>query len=80
MRVCVLSCFSCIRLFATLWTSVAFQTSQSMGFSRPEDWSGLPCPPPGCLPYPGIKPASLMFPALQVDSLPLAALGSPDIT
>ena len=35
-----------------------------MGFSRQEYWSGLPCPPPGDLPDPGIKPASLMFPAL----------------
>ena len=38
-----------------------------MGFSRPEDWSGLPGPPPGDLPNPGIKPR---FPELQVDSLP----------
>ena len=39
----------------------------SMEFSRPEYWSGLPCPPPGYFPDPGIKPGS---PALQVDSLP----------
>ena len=31
----------------------------SMGFSRQEYWSGLPCPPPGDLPVPGIKPTSL---------------------
>ena len=36
----------------------------SMGFSRQEYWSGLPCPPPGDLPDPGIKPASLRSPAL----------------
>ena len=36
------------------------------GFSRQEYWSGLPCPPPGDLPYPGIEPRS---PALQADSL-----------
>ena len=36
----------------------------SMGFSRQEYWSGLPCHLPGDLPDPGIKPASLMFPAL----------------
>ncbi|KAM7229927.1 hypothetical protein CapIbe_018646, partial [Capra ibex] len=36
------------------------------GFSRQVYWSGLPCPPPGDLPDPGIKPRS---PALQVDSL-----------
>ena len=38
----------------------------SMGFSRQEYWSGLPCPPPGDLPKPGIKPRS---PTLQADSL-----------
>ena len=38
-----------------------------MGFSRQEYWSGLPCPSPGDLPYPGIEPRS---PAWQVDSLP----------
>ena len=37
---------------------------QSTGFSRQEYWSGLPCPPPGALPNPGIKPASLASPAL----------------
>ena len=37
------------------------------GFSRQEHWSGLPCPPPGDLSHPGIKPRS---PTLQVDSLP----------
>ena len=31
-----------------------------MGFSRQEYWSGLQCFPPGDLPNPGIKPASLM--------------------
>ena len=37
------------------------------GFSRQGYWSGLPCPPPGDLPNPGIEPRS---PALQADSLP----------
>ena len=36
----------------------------SMGLSRQEYWSGLPCPPAGDLPDPRIEPASLMFPAL----------------
>ena len=36
-----------------------------MEFSRPEYWSGLPCPLPGDLPDPGIEPASLMSPAMQ---------------
>ena len=57
----MLSCFSCVRLFATLWTR---QGPLSMGFSRQEYWSGLPCPPPGDLPDPGIEPTSLLSPAL----------------
>ena len=36
----------------------------SMGFSKQEYWNGLPCPPPGDLPNPGIEPAFLMSPAL----------------
>ena len=59
----VLSQFSCVRLFVTPWTA-ACQAPLSMGFSRQEYWSGLLCPPPGDLPKPGIKPASLMSPAL----------------
>ena len=61
--VCMRSCFSCVWLFATLWT-VAHQAPLSMGFSRQEYWSGLPCPSPGDLPGPGIKPVSLMCAAL----------------
>ena len=45
--------------------------SYSMGFSRQEYWSGWPCPPPGDLPHPGVKPTSPVAPALQADSLPL---------
>ena len=60
----VLSCFSHVWLFATLWT-VTFQAPLSIGFSRQEYWSGLPCPPPGDLPHPGIEPVSLMSPALK---------------
>ena len=44
-----------------------------MEYSRQEYWSGLPFPPPGDLPDPGIKSES---PALQVDSLPLSDEGS----
>ena len=47
----------------TPWT-VAHQAPLSMGFSRQEYWSGLPGPPLGELPNPGIKPESLMFTAL----------------
>ena len=54
---CVLSHFRHVWLFVTLWT-VAYQVPLSMGFSRQEYWSGLPCPPPGDLPDTGIKPSS----------------------
>ena len=54
-----------VRLFVTPWTSV-YQTPPSMGFSRPEYWSGLPFPSPGDLPDPGIEPRS---PTLQADAL-----------
>ena len=60
---CVLSHYSCVQLFETLWTA-AHRAPLSMGFSRLEYWSGLPCPPPRDLPDPGIKPTSLMSPAL----------------
>ena len=60
--VCVLSCFSCVQLFATLWI-VAHQAPLSMEFSRQEYWSRLPFPSPEDLPDPGIEPASLMSPA-----------------
>ena len=46
VRVSVFSCLSYIWFFETLWT-VAHQAPLSMGFSRQEYWSGLPCPPPG---------------------------------
>ena len=52
-----------VQLFVTLWT-VACQAPLSMGFSRQEYWSGLPCPPPGDLSDTGIKLASLTSPAL----------------
>ena len=57
---------------ATLWT-VACHAPLSMGFSRQEYWSGLPCPPPRYLPNSGTEPGS---PALQADSLLLSHWGS----
>ena len=60
---------------ATPWT-VACQAPLSMGFSRQEYWSGLPCPPPAGLPNPGIEYRS---PALQADSLPTEPPGKPSI-
>ena len=49
----------CVQLFVTPLT-VAHEALLSMGFSRQEYWSGLPCPPPGDLPDPGNEPVSLM--------------------
>ena len=54
-----------VRLLVTPWT-VAYQSPQSMKFSRQEYWSGLPFPSPGDLPDRGIEPGS---PALQADAL-----------
>ena len=58
--VCAQLLQSCLT-FVTLWTVVP-QGSLSMGFSRQDYWSGLPCPPPGNLPDPGTEHES---PALQ---------------
>ena len=52
-----------VQLFVTLWT-IARQAPLSMGFSRQEYWSGLPCSPPGGLPNPGTEPVSLISPVL----------------
>ena len=54
-----------VQLFANPGT-VAYQASLCMGFSRQENWSGLPFPSPGDLPDPGIEPR---FPTLQADAL-----------
>ena len=62
-RACVLSHFSHVWLYSTLWT-VACQAPLSVGFSRQEYWSGSPCPPPGDLPNVGIKPAFLSSSAM----------------
>ena len=58
--------FSHVRLFVTIWT-VACQAPLSMGLSRQEYWSGLPCPSPGDRPYLGILLVSLMSPALTAE-------------
>ena len=75
---CMLSCFSHVRLFATLWT-VAHQAPLSLVFSRQEYWSRLPCPPPGNLPDPEIEPMFPGSPALQKDSLPTESPGKPAV-
>ena len=58
----LLSHFSCVRLCDP--TDCSLLASLSMGFSRQEFWSRLPCPLPGYLPDLGIEPASLMSLAL----------------
>ena len=58
--------FSRVQLFVTPWT-VAHHAPLSMGFSRQESWSELPCLPQGDLPNQGIETRS---PELQADSLP----------
>ena len=50
----MLSCFSRVRLCVTAWTA-AHQAPLSARFSRQEYWNGLPWPPPGDLPDPGIE-------------------------
>ena len=60
---CMLSLFSNVRLFVTLWT-VARLSPLPVRFSRQEYWSGLPCPPPEDLPHTGVEPVSLMSPEL----------------
>ena len=62
-RACVLRLFSCVWLCETPWT-VACQIPLPMGFSRQVYWNGVPCPPPGDLPDPGIEHTSLTSPAL----------------
>ena len=70
--VCILSHLSRVRLCVTPWTE-ARQAPLSMGFSRQEYWSGLPIPPPGDLPDPGIEPTSLISPALAGRSFTTSA-------
>ena len=73
---CVLCSFSCVQLFVTLWT-VAHQIPLSLGFSRQQYSGGLSRPPPRYLSDSGIKLASLVAPALQVDSFLLSHMGNP---
>ena len=71
--VCMQSRFSCVQLFETPQT-IAHQAPLSMGFSRHEYCSGLPCPPLGDLPDPRTELVSLTLPA---GSLPLEPPGKP---
>ena len=76
MHACMLSRFSHVRLCVTLWTAPC-QAPLSVGFSRQNYWSGLPCPLPGDLPDVRIKPMSPASPALQADSSLLSHQGRP---
>ena len=58
--------FSCVWLFASLW-SIAWQALLFVGFFRQEYWSGFPCHPPGDPSDPGIEPTSPVAPALKAD-------------
>ena len=71
--VCMLSRFNSVQLFATLWT-VACQAPLYMGFFWQEYWTGLPCPPPGNLPIPGMEPAPLTSSALAGRSFITSAI------
>ena len=75
---CVLSCFTPVRLFATRWT-LAHQALLSMEFSRQEYWGGCLALLRGDLPYPGTEPASSAGSELQAGSLLLSHPGSPRI-
>ena len=65
----MLSRFRHVPLFVIPWT-IVFQVPLSMGFSKQDYWSGLPCPPPGDLPDPRLLPS-------QAGSLPLVPPGKP---
>ena len=72
----VLSHFRHFQLFSTLWTG-AHQVPLSMGLSRQDYWKGLPCPPPGDLPYPGIESMSLTSPTLADGFFTTLTTGKP---
>ena len=55
---CVLSCFSSVQLLCNP-TDCSPPDASVQGLSGQEHWSGLPCPPPGDLPDPGVDPTSL---------------------
>ena len=68
---CCAKVLSDVQLFVMPWT-VAHQAPLSMEILQKECWNRLPCPPPGDLLNPGIKPRS---PTLQADSLPFEPPG-----
>ena len=68
-------CVKLLQSCSTLCDPMDCQAPLFMGLSRQEYWSGLPCPPPEDLPDPGIKPASLMSPALADGFFTTSATG-----
>ena len=74
--VCCMCVLSRVLLFTTPWT-LAHQTPLSMGFPKQEYWSGLPFPPPGDLPDPGIDTGSPVSPALAGRFFTAELLGKP---
>ena len=71
MRACIVA-QSCLTLCDPM--TVACQAPLSMGFSRQEYWSGLPCPPPRDLPNPGMEP---LPPCIAGGFFPAEPLGKP---
>ena len=65
-------------LLVTPWPA-ARQAPRSLGFSRQEHWSGVPCPPPGGLPHPGMDLLLACLLHWLVGSWPLAPPGKPII-
>ena len=76
LAMCVLSRFSCVQLFVTLWT-IARQALLSMELSRQDYWSVLPCPSPEDLPTEGLNPHLLHLLNWQMGYLPLTPPGKP---
>ena len=75
--ICSKSLQSCLILCNPV--TVTHQTPLSMGFSKQEYWSGLPCPPPEDLPNPGIEPTSLMSLALAGAFFTIEPPGKPNV-
>ena len=74
----MLSHFSHVQLFTTLWT-VAHQAPLSVGFPRQEHWSRLPCSLPEDLPDAGMEPVSLRSPALAGGFFTSSTAGKPQL-
>ena len=78
MCACMLSCFSHVLLFVTLWP-IGCQAPLSRGFSKKAYYSGLSWPPSRALLNPGIELVSPASSALQVDYLPTEPRGIPEV-